>query len=536
MNAVAVRDKVQLFDALYRNCARRNRAGFLAPALERAANVGNADLLKTALEIGASANTLVSGGAKPVLHEAAAGGNEKAVQALLCHGALVNEPDKYGITALHAVANNPKDCVGAATALLAAGANAKSRSRGPHGRTPLELALEYKCMGVIMALVRYGADVKDTTLVGGDTALHTAVRCKHDGAISVLVKAGADVNATGYRQYTPLHYAVDADSPRSVKALCEYRANKNKRNASGDTPLHHALTAPWKPRVAVALVEAGANVHLRQLDKDKFSALDLAAMGGHVSMLRRLIRHGAKVNAADPKGVTALHHAAFRNQTAAIHVLVQAGANANAQDSEEQTPLHYASKRQAFRAVNVLLHHGATTVNARDKLEQVPLHLATRASRGDSSAQTVERLLRYEADERMIDHAGRTAADVVGLDALHGGPGGGLPGNPAVLDLLANAPAERIERRWRRRSFLVMCRSRPNRAPPMPPERADEASRRADGTTTHKRARLAGVESGGGDAGNAHRGFAERASTPDLVATVVNMREDGLFRKVMSFL
>jgi len=390
------------------------------------------------------------------------------------------------------------------------------------------MALESKCMGVIMALIQYGANIHDTAY-DGETALYTAVQCRRNDAISVLVKAGADINAPDRYGITPLHVASNANNPECVKTLCELGAEINKRNGTGDTPLHYALADPWRPRAVVALVEAGADVNLRQDDDDNFSALDLVAMGGHVNMLKRLIRNGADVTAADRKDNTALHHAAYWSRTTAIRVLVQAGANVDARDSDGQTPLHRASRRPAVRTADTLLRHAAS-VNARDKLGRQPLHLAVRMSREDSSARIVERLLRSEADERAVDSDGRTAAAVVGLDAPHGLPGGGLPGNPSVLNLLANAPAERIERRWRRRSFLVMCRSRPNRAPPMPPERADEAPRRTEGVMTRKRARLAVVKKGGGDAvgddggrGNAHRGAAERASAPDLVATVVGM-------------
>ena len=68
----------------------------------------------------------------------------------------------------------------------------------------------------------------------------------------------------------------------------------------------------------------------------------------------------------------------------------------------------------------------------------------------------------------------------------------------------------------------------------MPSERADGAPRPANGMTTRKRARLAGVEGGESDAvgdnggrGIAHRGAVERASVADVVARVVGMEEEG---------
>ena len=216
-----------------------------------------------------------------------------------------------------------------------------------------------------------------------------------------------------------------------------------------------------------------------------------------------------------------------------------------ADEKDMRTSIHHASANGAVEAVHALLKHGAS-VHAPDKWGDSPLHRAARASQQDSSARMVEYLLMSGADERAVDRDGHTAADVVHQDVLEGlvmlDSLTHAANNPSVRERLANAAAERADRVWRRRSLVVMCRARLIGARPNFPEQ-DAASRPAKFTR---------VRGGGGAddaAGNvdtrgiAHRGTAEGASVPDddndakcVVARVVGLQEDGVFRNLMKFL
>ena len=55
-----------------------------------------------------------------------------------------------------------------------------------------------------------------------------------------------------------------------------------------------------------------------------------AAMGGDTATVRRLVAHGADVNAAQGDGMTALHWAAQRGDLALTDALIRAHANVNA--------------------------------------------------------------------------------------------------------------------------------------------------------------------------------------------------------------
>lgn len=268
-----------------------------------------------------------------------------------------------------------------------------------------------------------------------------------------------------------------------------------------------------------AFLDAGAHVNLRQLDDD-LSPLDLASSGGHAVTMTRLLEHGARVNARDSEGETALLKAARNGQDSAVEVLIRAGADVNVPDSYGRTPLHFAAETLVMKSAEALLPCGAR-VNARDSWGRSPLLRAAGVSRDDSGAQMIDFLLRWGADESVGDVDGRIPVQVLGFYERQRVPN--TPIDTYARHLLVNASA------WRRRRVPVMSRAR------LFKERggADGASRRArDNTEARKRARLTGVEEGG-------RG-AERASLADdaqgVVEKVVGTQEEGVFRHVVTFL
>lgn len=469
---------------------------FLGHPLGLAAAAGNVGLMKKLLALGASANTTCSDG-DCILHKLAARGNKRAVKILLEHGALVNAPNESGRTALHVAV----ECDSPQTAA--------------HGGFA----------AVIRTLVRNGTDVDNASL-NGSTALHAAALNGNVGAIRVLVKAGADVNKQGPFGAAPLHFASQKNFPESVAALCAFGADRNAKNLLGNTPLKHAVLNGSFSAMEALLDAGGVDVNLRQLDLTE-TALDVAARMGDVDSVKLLLRYGADVTARDWQGHTALHRAAFHNKAGVIDALVGAGADVHAQGSTDgRTPLHAAAGILAISAARALLRHGASA-NVPDVSGQSPLHRAAMMSEDDRSAEMVEHLLWWGADESIVDSGGRTPAQRVPADS-----------NPTVLGLLARAPADRA---WRRRGVTIMCRSRLNREPPDPPEREvsprPAKSPRIEGRVEGK------VEGGGDDAvgnsggsGVAHQGAAEHASETDVVTRVAGMGESGVFEKMMGFL
>jgi ankyrin repeat protein len=91
----------------------------------------------------------------------------------------------------------------------------------------------------------------------------------------------------------------------------------------------------------------GAGADLKKKSKDGLLPVHLAAAGGHLSVLKSLAMHGAKMDATDQCGRTALHAAVLGRQTAVIPFLVQSGVPVEAKDSNGCTALHLAAQMEA---------------------------------------------------------------------------------------------------------------------------------------------------------------------------------------------
>ncbi len=95
-----------------------------------------------------------------------------------------------------------------------------------------------------------------------------------------------------------------------------------------------------------------------------------------------LLQAGAKVNAEDGGGETALDQAAFSGGEKEVALLLAHGANIAHRDNLGRTALHEAIEGDSVAAVAVLLAHGAD-VNARDNQGRTPLALALDPSHRD---------------------------------------------------------------------------------------------------------------------------------------------------------
>eukprot|EP00752_Nemacystus_decipiens_P001326 g1316.t1 len=292
----------------------------------------------------------------------------------------------------------------------------------------------------------------------GRSALDLAVEEGHVDIVKRMATSSANVDEAGAGGNTPLHLAAMGDKAEIVSVLCAWqsfsrRVDRTKENDRGYTPLHEAAHG-GHVAATIALIAAGVDVNLRP-GALSVPALSLAASRGHVDVVGAFLLHGARVNAADIKGFTALHNASTSTNVGVIDALIEAGANVEARlYGSRETPLHLAaSNSSCLEAVSALLRHGAR-VDPQTAQGGTPLHYAAASAGRAGIAGVVDLLLRWGADENVTNDLGQTPNDVVGSRVQEQNDQG--EGVERVRSLLADAPADRA---WRRRGFLVMCRA-----------------------------------------------------------------------------
>ena len=119
-------------------------------------------------------------------------------------------------------------------------------------------------------------------------------------------------------------------------------------------------------------IKAGAKVNAT--DSLGYTALIYASGYGYTSIMKKLIKKGASVNAFK-NDVNPLFAAVNHDNTNSIQVLIKAGANVNQADSHGYTPLMLAAQENYTKTINFLLKKGAK-INQENKDGHTALSIA----------------------------------------------------------------------------------------------------------------------------------------------------------------
>lgn len=176
----------------------------------------------------------------------------------------------------------------------------------------------------------------------GDTLLHSAIVQGFLEVVLAIIRAAPRphlLDTPNDDAQSPLHYAVATKQWKIVRWLIVAGAKPSPRNRQGDSPLHicartgdvqscKAITDPvtQTERDALALTYPPQPYQPCQLDQwnyDGQTCVHVAAMYGHIDVLRHLIWNGADINAREgTKGYTALHYALERVDEQMAHFLL----------------------------------------------------------------------------------------------------------------------------------------------------------------------------------------------------------------------
>ncbi len=387
---------------------------------------GRDDLIKVLLDAGADVNRLEYDG-KTALHFAAIRGHASTARLLAKGGTDLDVTyGRNGYTALYDAAS--RGHLDVARVLLALGADPDIQS--VQGQTALIAATSKEDEDMVRLLISFGADLNLYTS-RLETALHKAAREENPNTVRVLLKAGADPTLLNDDGETPLiralyrtvHNIIEAFlvpgpslaaiGPRrgnNVLNLCIYYEVEScvrkllrfelpfsldeQNNGNHRTPLIEAIRTDLDS-AAMSLVDHGADVNLRSFDPDDGDVIDggmtplIFAVyrspydtASGLSLVRKLVDAGARVDDQDTEGLTALHHLIRRSATsertiAMLDALIGAAVDANRPDwldlpnEDGKTPLHIALDRGLMVYAYPLVEAGATVQLEEDQYESL---------------------------------------------------------------------------------------------------------------------------------------------------------------------
>ncbi|CAG11131.1 unnamed protein product [Tetraodon nigroviridis] len=278
---------------------------------------------------------------RTALHHAAFSGHVEMVKLLLSRGANINAFDKKDRRAIHWGAYMGH--LEVVKLLVASGAEVDCKDKKAY--TPLHAAASSGMSSTVHYLLSLGVNVNEVNAYG-NTPLHLACYNGQDVVVGELIQAGAKVNQENERGFSPLHFA----SSSRQGALCQellltHGAHINIQSKDRKTPLHMAA-AHGRFSCSQALIQngksvcrfgvcCGANVRACPLclsgadidceDKDRNTALHVAARQGHELIITALVKHGANTARRGVYGMFPFHLAALSGFSDCCRKLLSSG-------------------------------------------------------------------------------------------------------------------------------------------------------------------------------------------------------------------
>lgn len=189
--------------------------------------------------------------------------------------------------------------------------------------TALHLASGSGVVDVCEELIRHSANLEARDNQGWTPLMFCAQEGRLD-CLELLLKNGADVNAADFAGRNSLMQAARCGFPEIAIRLLE--AGANVHAASGWANSLIVAATEGKTQVGEILLDHGALIDELNL-KEGYSALMMAAIGGHQEFVEMLIRRGANVNLVTEWNVCAMTMAMRGNQESIQTLLKNVGAS-----------------------------------------------------------------------------------------------------------------------------------------------------------------------------------------------------------------
>jgi ankyrin repeat protein len=193
------------------------------------------------------------------------------------------------------------------------------------GRLTLQFAVRKGHDKIAKLLLDNGADMEETDK-DGNTTLLTAGLNGREAIVKLLLDNGADVKAVNKAGSSALYCAAYMGYAKVVEILLNNGtvANKNSKAAAGE----------------VVQLEA---------------AFRVAALWGHIAVMKQLLEHGVDKNSADSHGRNALHLTARGGHLEIFSYLMNLGLDPGGKDKRGFTTLHYAAASSSLEVLKLAL-------------------------------------------------------------------------------------------------------------------------------------------------------------------------------------
>ena len=259
---------------------------------------------------------------------------------------------------------------------------------------PLMATVELPTMDMALALLDAGLDVNHPRDGFNSDKMVTSLLAEviyfaHDSLALELLRRGAKPNGgddvPGKDNRTPLVLAIQKGLDHVVASLLEHGASATKPSVlwSREEPIPPIVAAAAQGRLSMIrrLMAHGADINASH--QGGYTALHKAANHGDYEILRALLYdYRADVSLRLENGSLVSHSAAAWGQRNCLELLLDHGMDIDATNNDGRTPLHFAAESRHWDCVRLLLDRGARTDLRADDSRLTALDMAHLAREG----------------------------------------------------------------------------------------------------------------------------------------------------------
>ncbi|XP_076453246.1 rabankyrin-5-like [Babylonia areolata] len=266
------------------------------------------------------------------------------------------------------------------------GPNGEGGEEARDGQSPLHLACSWGLELIVQALMEHSAEV-NTQDAEGKTPIHLAIENQHPVIISLLLSHPNLKLALKDRSgHTPFAAAMMTRNNRAAQAILDREPTAAEQvDNRGRNFLHTAIQKSDIESV-LFLISVHANVNSRTQDQHHLTPLHLAVMAGSEIIVRNLLLAGASVNEKTQTGETALHLAAVRDHSSIVSILIENNVDVDAVDENLNNALHVCIQQGNLATVKTLLTESRINAEASNAKGQNPLHILGQYGKDNAAA------------------------------------------------------------------------------------------------------------------------------------------------------